>query len=228
MRLILLIIKIQIAMIRLKSRSVRMRWILAGICILFSCSWNKVIAQSNTQGVQQIAVKTNLLYDGAMVPNIGVELMFPQQWSLNASWNYAWWSNDTKHRYWRTYGGEIEARKWHGRVAQQYPLRGHHTGLFMMAGMYDFEWEHAGYMNDLYFGIGASYGYAVKIAHNLSLDFVIGIGYLCGTYYKYRPQDNEYCILKRRNLSYFGPIKAEVSLVWIIDNIAKRKKGVRK
>lgn len=206
----------------------RKKWILAMLCVLLSSFCFKGFSQTDSWGIQQVALKTNILYDGAMVPNIGLELMFPQQWSLNASWNYAWWSNDTKHRYWRTYGGEIEARKWHGRIAQEYSLRGHHTGLFMMAGMYDFERGHAGYMNDLYFGIGVSYGYAVKIAHNLSLDFVVGVGYLCGTYYKYRPQDNEYCIMDRRNLSYFGPVKAEVSLVWIIDNVAKRKKGGRR
>lgn len=177
-------------------------------------------------GIQQIAIKSNLLFDGVMVPNLGLEILFPEQWSLNATWNCAWWNNDHKHRYWRTYGGEIEARKWHGRIARKYPFRGHHTGLFITSGMYDFEWGHTGYLNDLYFGIGVSYGYAVKLAHRLSLDFVIGIGYLCGTYYKYRPQDQEYCILSRRNLSYFGPIKAEVTLVWLLSDFVSRKKGV--
>ncbi|MGL4780024.1 MAG: DUF3575 domain-containing protein [Bacteroidales bacterium] len=203
------------------------------LIIIFSCILNSAQAQniqrmSCEKKIEGIAFKTNLMYDGAMVPNIGVEILFPQQWSLNASWNYAWWNNDSRHRYWRTYGGEIEARKWHGRIAQEHPLRGHHTGLFMMSGMYDFEWGHTGYMNDLYFGIGVSYGYAVKIAHNLSLDFAIGIGYLGGTYYKYIPQDAKYCMLDRRNLSYFGPIKAEMSLVWFISNSRNHKKGGRK
>lgn len=204
------------------------KWILTVMCILFSSMHIRGFAQAETSGVQQIALKTNLLYDAAMIPNIGVEVTFPNQWSFNANWNYAWWSNDRKHDFWRTYGGEVEARKWHGRIDQEYPLRGHHTGLFIMAGMYDFERGHTGYMNDLYFGIGVSYGYALKIAHNLSLDFVVGVGYLGGTYYKYMPQGNEYCILYQRNLSYFGPVKAEASLVWIIDNRAKRMKGGRK
>ncbi|MGL5227583.1 MAG: DUF3575 domain-containing protein [Bacteroidales bacterium] len=200
--------------------------LLLGSVLITACT--SISAQScddPTAKIQHIAIKTNILHDAAMIPNIGVELCFPHQWSLNASWNCAWWDNNNKHRYWRTYGGEIEARKWHGRLAQEYPLRGHHTGLFMMAGMYDFEWGHAGYMNDLYYGIGVSYGYAVKLARNLSLDFGVGIGYLCGTYFKYRPQDNGYCVMSRRNLSYFGPIKAEVSLVWTLDNIFKCMKG---
>lgn len=198
------------------------------LCVLPSIQGQNTPSKCEGEKIKGVAIKTNLMYDGAMVPNIGLEILFPQQWSLNASWNYAWWSNDSRHRYWRTYGGEIEARKWHGRIAREYPLRGHHTGLFMMSGMYDFEWGHTGYMNDLYFGIGVSYGYAVKIAHNLSLDFVVGVGYIGGTYYKYIPQDGKYCTLDRRNLSYFGPIKAEVSLVWFIGNSRNQKKGGRK
>lgn len=183
---------------------------------------------TSNDGIQSISVKTNILYDAAMIPNLGVEIAFPQQWTLNGSWNYAWWSNNMKHRYWRTYGGELEARKWFGKHSGQYPLRGQHSGLFLMAGTYDFEKGHTGYMNDLYFGIGVSYGYALKLNQNLSLDFVLGVGYLCGTYQKYQPQDGKYCVIDTRNLSYFGPVKAEISLVWTIDNRLNKRKGGNK
>lgn len=175
-----------------------------------------------------IAIKTNLLYDGAMIPNLGVEFVFAQQWSLCANWNTAWWSNNSKHRYWRTYGGDIEARKWFGTKASKQMIGGHHAGFFLMGGMYDFEWGHTGYQTDLYLGIGGSYGYAVKLTENLSFDFVIGLGCVGGTYYKYKPQDGSYCILEKKGLKYIGPVKAEVSFVWIIGDFTKGRKGGRR
>lgn len=184
--------------------------------------------QTSGRKINGIAVKTNLLYDGAMVPNIAVEFIFPQLWSLNASWNTAWWSNNAKHRYCRTYGADIEARKWFGKKAHEQMIGGHHAGFFLMGGMYDFEWGHTGYKNDLYLGVGGSYGYAVKLTEHLSFDFVIGLGYVGGTYYKYKPQNGSYCVLERRNLNFVGPIKAEVSFVWIIGDFTKSKKGGRK
>ncbi|MGL5786818.1 MAG: DUF3575 domain-containing protein [Bacteroidales bacterium] len=195
--------------------------------VLSSCQMLR--AQHNPdEGLQGVAIKTNLLYDGAMIPNIGVEFAFPNNWSLIGNWNYAWWSNYDRHRFWRTYGGEVEARKWFGKYAGQELFRGQHCGLYIMAGTYDFERGHTGYMNDLYFSVGVAYGYAVKIARNLSLDFVIGIGYMCGTYEKYKPEDGKYCIIDTKNLSYFGPTKAEISLVWNISDLFYGKKGGRK
>lgn len=196
--------------------------------ILFVCIVPLRAQESEQYGVQAIAVKTNLLYDAAMIPNIGVELAFPNNWSLIGNWNYAWWSNYDKHRFWRTYGGEVEARKWFGKYADEDYFREQHCGLYIMAGTYDFEWGKTGYMNDLYFSVGVAYGYAVKIARNLSLDFVIGVGYMCGTYQKYKPEDGKYCIIDTKNLSYIGPTKAEISLVWTISDLINGKKGGRK
>lgn len=196
------------------------------ICI--ACLFQPIYAQTESvsgRKINGIAVKTNLLYDGAMIPNVAVEFIFPQLWSLNAGWHTAWWSNDAKHRYWRTYGADIEARKWFGRKAHEQMIGGHHAGFFLMGGMYDFEWGHNGYKNDLYLGVGGSYGYAVKLTKNLSFDFVIGLGYVGGTYYKYKPQNGSYCVLEKRNLNFVGPIKAEVSFVWIIGDFTKGKKG---
>lgn len=207
------------------------RRVCKAFCLIIICCTLplKTIAQDYTSGssvLRAFSVKTNLLYDAAMIPNLGFEFAFPTHWSLSGSWNYAWWSNYNKHRFWRTYGGELEARKWFGRYAQEEDvLKGQHSGLFLMAGTYDFEHGHTGYMNDLYFGIGVSYGYALPLTKNLSLDFVIGVGYLCGTYQKYRPQNNGYCIIDSKNLSYFGPIKAEISLVWTIDRFINKKRG---
>ena len=46
-----------------------------------------------------MAAKTNLLYDAALVPNVGLEFYLGKGWSVCGDWMYAWWSKDAKHRY---------------------------------------------------------------------------------------------------------------------------------
>ena len=86
-----------------------------------------------------MAVKTNMLYDALLVPNIGVEFYVGKNWSLAGNWMYAWWKSDRKHNYWRLYGGDLEVRRWFGRKASEKPLTGHHIGLYGRIFTYDFE-----------------------------------------------------------------------------------------
>lgn len=64
-----------------------------------------------------MAVKTNLLYDAVLIPDIGVEFCLGKNWSVAGNWMYAWWKSDRKHNYWRIYGGDVELRRWFGRRA---------------------------------------------------------------------------------------------------------------
>ena len=177
-----------------------------------------------------MAVKTNLLYDAALVPNLGVEFYLKKGWSIGASWMYAWWKTDRKPWYWRTYGGELEVRKYLGRKAQEKPLQGHHLGLYGQMLTYDFEWGGRGYLADKWsYGVGLEYGYSLPLTRRLNMDFGIGLGYLGGTTKEYLPQDGHYVwqITKKRH--WFGPTKLEVSLVWLIGrgNYNKGKGGAK-
>lgn len=48
-----------------------------------------------------MALKTNLLYDVTLVPNIGAEFYLGRGWSLGGNWMYAWWNSNKRHNYWR-------------------------------------------------------------------------------------------------------------------------------
>ena len=173
-----------------------------------------------------MAVKTNMLYDLALVPNIGVEFYLGKRWSVAADWMYAWWKSDRRHRYWRTYGGDIEGRYWLGRKAKEKPLQGHHLGLYAQLVTYDFEWGGRGYLGDKWsYGGGISYGYSHPIARRLNLDFTLGIGYLGGEYKEYLPIDDCYVWQVTKQRHWFGPTKAEISLVWLIGRDNTNKKG---
>lgn len=83
------------------------------VLLLTSVSSNHVYGQAHETG-RQLAVKTNLLYDAALVPNAGVEYHFGNGWSAGADWNCAWWSDMGRNRFWRIYGGEVDVRRYFG------------------------------------------------------------------------------------------------------------------
>ena len=182
-----------------------------------------------------MGLKTNLLYDALLVPNVGIEFYLGKGWSLGGNWMYAWWKNDKRHRYWRVYGVEIGLRKYLGLRSAGIPLAGHHIGIYGQMVTYDFEMGGRGYMggrpggtfwNKANYGVGLEYGYSLPVGRRLNLDFSLGLGYLGGTYYEYVPVDGHYVWEETKKRHWFGPTKAEVSLVWLLGRgNCKEKKG---
>ena len=181
-----------------------------------------------------MAVKTNMLYDFALVPNAGVEFYLGRNWSATGNWMYAWWKNDNLNWYWRIYGGELGIRKWFGKAAKEKPLTGHHLGIYGQMLTYDFEVGGRGYMGGIpegalcdkaHYGGGIEYGYSHPIGRRLNLDFTIGVGYLGGEYREYIPQDDCYVWQVTKYRNWIGPTKAEISLVWLLGkgNVNKNK-----
>ncbi|MDE6792339.1 MAG: DUF3575 domain-containing protein, partial [Muribaculaceae bacterium] len=181
-------------------------------------------------------VKTNLLYDALLLPNIGVDFYVGKNLSIGADWMYGWWSKNARHRYWRAYGGDINLRWWFGEKAHEKPLTGHHLGLFAGAVTYDFELGGKGYMGGLpgenlwhrcNFISGIEYGYSLPVSRRLNIDFSLAVGYMGGRVIKYMPKGNGYEWQSTKRLNWFGPTKAEISLVWLIgcDNYNRKKGG---
>ena len=185
-----------------------------------------------------MALRTNLLYDALLVPNVGLEFYLGGGWSAEGWWTYAWWKRDRRHWYWRVYGGSLTLRRWFGRRAAEKPLTGHHAGVYGQWVTYDFETGGRGQMGgepggDIWdrasFGAGLEYGYALPIGRRLNLDFVAGLGYLGGTYYEYEPEDDCYVWQATKKRRYVGPTKLEVTLMWLVGrgNVNKGKGGKR-
>lgn len=185
-----------------------------------------------------LALKTNMLYDILAVPNIGAEIYLGRNFSAVANWMYAWWHTDRRHRYWRIYGGDIALRWWFGSAARSKPLTGHHIGVYAGLLTYDLEWNGRGYMGGIPGGalwdrcnhmFGVEYGYSLPIARRLNIDFSLGLGYLGGEYREYTPIDDCYVWQTTKQRRFFGPTKAEISLMWLIGhkNRNERKGGRR-
>lgn len=167
-----------------------------------------------------LAVKTNLIFDLALAPNIEFELPLGRnnRWSLNAEWVFPWWLIDNdKYCFQILYGG-VEGRYWLGHRVGKRPLTGHFFGLYAGAGKYDLQWDRDGYQGEFYIASGISYGYSMPVARRLNLEFSLGVG-LLRTNYKYYHAVNDYRTLLWQNdgtYTWFGPTKLKVSLVWML------------
>ena len=119
-------------------------------------------------------------------------------------------------------------RYWWGKRAHEKPLTGHHIGLYGQMITYDFELGGRGVLADRWsWAAGLEYGYSLPVAKRLNLDFTIGMGYHWGEFKEYLPIDGHYVWQATKNRNYWGPTKAEISLVWLIgkDNYNVKKGG---
>lgn len=191
---------------------------------------NEVDRQECTT-TKSFAVKTNLLYDLVLTPNIGVEVSLGEKYSVAANWMYAWWHEDAEKWYHRTYGGDVELRRYFGTKGSKgsnsgkksssrknnSALQGFHVGVYGQMLQYDFEWGDKGYLADTWsWAGGIAAGWSKGIGKHLNLDFTLGVGYLTGEYEEYKPIDDCYVWQATKVRHWIGPTKAEVSLVWLI------------
>lgn len=102
-------------------------------------------AKANCKNPILWKLKTNLLYDAFVVPNISAEMHLGRNWSAGLGYWYTWWKTNPCHRYWRSYGGEIDIRKYFGSQALKSHLTGHHLGAVSQIGMYDVEFGYLGH-----------------------------------------------------------------------------------
>lgn len=175
---------------------------------------------------------TNLLYDAALTPNIGIGVCFGGRFTIFADWMHAWWSNREKRRYWRIYGGDIEARVQLGHGRSDNPLSGHRVGVYASLVTYDFQFgrTRTGVMADKYnYAAGLSYGYSLPVGRRLNLDFSIGVGYAWGRYMKQHLEDDHDVWQSTHSKRWFGPTRAEIGLTWLIGkgnvNTPRNRKG---
>lgn len=201
-----------------------------------------LIEPGQPRKLHYVALRTNMLYDALLMPNIGCEMYLGKSWSVAANWLYGWWKTDRRHWYWRAYGGDIAVRKWLGKAAEEKPLTGHHIGIYAQIFTYDFEMGGRGYMggkpggtiwNKMNHAMGAEYGYSLPIARKLNIDFSLGMGYWGGIYHEYKPRNHYYVWQATKERHWIGPTKLEVSLVWLLghgnaNSNWKRKKEKKK
>jgi hypothetical protein len=164
-----------------------------------------------------LALKTNLLYDILSLTNFSIEVPF---WKDNMSVLYyhqfPWWTWGQADNEFCTRFLSIgaEARWW---FKTKDRLNGHFLGAYSESGKYDFEYQRRICYQGEFYSAGLSYGYAMPIGRNLNLEFSISAGYASIAYRGYTPSEDYEILWRDPNkvgrLHYFGPTKAQVSLV---------------
>lgn len=186
-------------------------------------------------GLDNLAIRTNLLYDAAAIPNIGFECNLGKRFSVSADWMYAWWKKDDIGWFWRTYGGELAIKKWFGKNSSERLFTGHHIGLYAQCLTYDFALNGRGQIGgddekSLFgkanYGGGIEYGYSLPVSKHINFDFSVGVGYFEGQYKEYQSEEDCYVWQSTKYRHWVGPTKLQISLVYLIGKSAEnRNKG---
>ena len=170
-----------------------------------------------------VAIKTNVLYDLTATINAGVEIGLAPRWTLDISGNFNAW--DMKEdKKWKHYLVQPEARYW---FCDRF--MGHFLGIHAHGGQVNF----GGIKNGIDFlgsnfsnlsdrryqgwfaGAGVAYGYAFVLGRHWNLELVLGVGY---AYTKYDVFECSGCGRKvESGLShhYVGPTKLALNLVYL-------------
>ena len=176
-----------------------------------------------------LAVKTNLLYDLVLAPNIEVEVPFgrDRRWSVMAEYTNPWWRWKNLDYSYQIQEGGVELRRWLlPRCNGSRPwLSGLFAGVYGAIAKYDIENDGTGDQGEVW-SAGATLGYSCPLNRRLNMEFSLSAGYVKGERRHYNAEfDSTHLIYKyTKNLSYFGPTKLKVSLVWIIPS--KKKKNM--
>ena len=173
-----------------------------------------------------IAVKTNMLFDAALAPNIELERWVGKnrRFSVMAEVWFPWyvWKHNSRAYELLTIG--LEGRYWLTRSKKHNnrPITGWFIGAYAAGGKYDFEWNSKGNQGE-FTSLGLSVGYTWRIGRNLNLEASAAGGWVAGPYHHYVGMFNDTHLIWQRNehLSYFGPTKLKFSLVWLLPGKGK-------
>lgn len=174
-----------------------------------------------------MVIKTNLLYDAVIIPNIGIEIGIANGVVLSGNYENIWLRDKDLTRWYRIEGFDAGI-KWYINKEKR-PFRGNHIEIYGQMLTWDITYKGIGYMTDRWaYGGGVAYGYALPIGKRLSLDFEIGIGYLRGEMNKYIPQDGHRVWQSLEQFEWFGPTKGSISLQFLIGRENKHDRRAKK
>lgn len=175
------------------------------------------------------ALKTNLLFDAVMAPNVTLEIPVGKHLSVHFEDIFPWYHNGYKQCYELWVMGP-EVRYWFKKPENRNEkLRGHFVGLYGYTGLYDFQYYFDLCYQGKIWSAGASYGYSFPVGKKKKWNFEMAasVGYANITYQHYYPSLNYDRLIKDVNkagrVKYFGPTNIKFSLVRPINLNLKSK-----
>lgn len=171
---------------------------------------------------QTVGIKTNLISDAALSPNLGFEIGLARKWSLDLTGQTCLW--DVNGHKWKHWMAQPEIRLWFcDRFA------GHFMGLHAIGGQYNFGNIHNNIkflgsdfsqLTDYRFqgwaaGAGIAYGYAWVLGKHWNLEAEIGIGWMYTRYDQFSCFDCGRKVAEDLHHNYIGPTKLSLALEYI-------------
>lgn len=180
------------------------------------------VAVGMSAKAQNVAIKTNLLYDATAAVNLGLEFGMAPKWSFDLSGNFISWN--VKDQSWKHWMLQPEARYWFcDRFA------GHFLGFHAVTGQFNLgNLKHTVDFFDNEFsrlkenraqgwgvGLGIAYGYTWVLGKHWNLEAELGIGWVHTWYDVYECKDCGRLIEPDKEHNYYGPTKAAINLVYV-------------
>lgn len=194
--------------------NLRMKTLMLGILFIVSSSFSQVFAQ-------QLAVKTNLLYDATTTPNLGLEMGVGKKHSMQLYYGLNPWEfdGDNGGKYFKHWLLSPEYRYWfchrfQGSFVGIHGLGGEFNAanVKLPFGMYKELRDHR--YEGWYVGGGATYGYQWVLSRHWNFETSVGVGAIYAKFKKFecgecgRQTGDDHTV-------YVGPTKAVLSLLYI-------------
>ncbi|MBD5250637.1 MAG: DUF3575 domain-containing protein [Bacteroides sp.] len=194
-----------------------MRAVARGLIIIIA-----VVIGTLTADAQSVGIKTNLLSDVALSPNLGIEVKTAPKWTVDLSGSINAWTIDG--RKWKHWLVQPEVRYWFCEA-----FSGHFVGAHLLGGQYnlgnlDLDFKFLGTdfsrLRDHRYegwavGAGIAYGYAWVLGRHWNLEAEIGVGYVYTEADKYTCAECGKAIARKIPHHYVGPTKAAINIVYL-------------
>lgn len=182
-----------------------------------------LLVQFGAKGQNDVAIKSNILYDLTATISAGIEVGLAPRWSLDVSGNFNAWTMKNDRR-WKHYLVQPEVRYW---LCDRF--MGHFVALHLHGGQYNF----GGIKNSINFlgtnlsnltthryqgwlaGAGVGYGYAFVLGRHWNLELEAGIGYAYTVFDEFECAGCGRKVNTDLNHHYFGPTKLAVNFVYL-------------
>lgn len=171
---------------------------------------------------QDVALKTNILYDISATPNLGIEFGLAPKWTLDASGQFNFW--DVGGRKWKHWLVQPEVRRWFCES-----FAGHFIGVHVLGGQCnvgnikngisflgtDFSKLSDRRYQGWFAGAGLAYGYSWILGRHWNLEAELGAGYIYTRYDVFPCTECGNVAASGSHHNYFGPTKAALNLVFV-------------
>lgn len=163
----------------------------------------------------QPAIRTNLLADLALTPNVGLVVPVSPKLSVEVDAAYSRWRIGNTFAIQLAQTGAAAKYWFHPRPDRK--MTGWNVGAYALyCGRFDFQWQD-GWQGDGLWSAGLTTGYAKPIGKRLNLEFLLGAGYLRASEARHYHRPEKGHLMWQKTVRHAGRValtKAQINLVW--------------